>query len=450
MGHIDLRIGLSKVMIDDNSYELDSLDYLHDASFVLFGEGQIFNEDRRVKPAQDVQRRKMLFEELDIGLSMILGQIDKRYAREGMIFNLMVAGRSGVGKTTFINSLFETELIPPTQHQEHGSLPLEKYHFLLQNYDGSVNLKLQIVDTPGYANKINNNYCWVPLINYLDEQMTRYVFQEEQPYREEEKRDSRVHCCLYFIEACDTQLHPIDIISMRELSSRCNLIPVLSKSDYLTEAELTAVKQRVKDVIRLQNIKICRFFQSRDKTKEVYGNVPYCVKIQSMVYHWQKNVIRPLEFKTSFDKLQFNELRDLIFGETCTEFVESTETYYERCRQYLLEYRIKNVRDDVENNTDLRGLQEYLLYHSVAKSRVDEEMTVFTNPTYLDKVSALKQKYTERLIAEDGVFDKWVERLARTQKNFNLEIKNLQSQINAIKETTKVRSTSNATLVQEM
>lgn len=53
-------------MIDDNSYELDSLDYLHDASFVLFGEGQIFKEDRRVKPAQDVQRRKMLLKNLTL------------------------------------------------------------------------------------------------------------------------------------------------------------------------------------------------------------------------------------------------------------------------------------------------------------------------------------------------------------------------------------------------
>lgn len=33
--------------------------------------------------------------------------------------------------------------------------------------EGSVRLKLNIVDTPGYGDQVNNEGCWEPIVRYV-------------------------------------------------------------------------------------------------------------------------------------------------------------------------------------------------------------------------------------------------------------------------------------------
>jgi cell division control protein 12 len=58
--------------------------------------------------------------EKTIGISNLPHQLHRIVSRKGGILNLMIVGGCGLGKTTFINTLFETNL------KEHLGIPAGK------------------------------------------------------------------------------------------------------------------------------------------------------------------------------------------------------------------------------------------------------------------------------------------------------------------------------------
>jgi septin 7 len=76
---------------------------------------------------------------------------------------------------------------------------------------------------------------------------TRYDAYLEQELRLQRSRimDNRIHACIYFIPPTGHSLRQLDVEFMRRLGPRVNLIPVIAKSDTLTEEEVREFKQRV-------------------------------------------------------------------------------------------------------------------------------------------------------------------------------------------------------------
>lgn len=61
-------------------------------------------------------------------------------------------------------------------------------------------------------------------------------------------QDTRIHCCLYFINPTGHSLRPIDVIVMKKLSEVVNVVPVIAKADSLTLEERESFKQKVSTV----------------------------------------------------------------------------------------------------------------------------------------------------------------------------------------------------------
>ena len=77
-------------------------------------------------------------------------------------------------------------------------------------------LRLNIVDTPGYGDQVNNDrWCalpcaetqsiltldsWDPIVKYIKDQHSAYLRKELTAQRERYIQDTRVHCCLFFIQ----------------------------------------------------------------------------------------------------------------------------------------------------------------------------------------------------------------------------------------------------------
>jgi len=57
--------------------------------------------------------------------------------------------------------------------------------------------------------------------------------------------DTRIHACLYFISPTGHGLKALDVVTMRELAKRVNVIPVIAKADTTSKEELIRFKQRV-------------------------------------------------------------------------------------------------------------------------------------------------------------------------------------------------------------
>ncbi len=58
-------------------------------------------------------------------------------------------------------------------------------------------------------------------------------------------QDTRIHCCLYFINPTGHSLRPVDVIVMKKLSEVVNLISVIAKADSMTIEEMDAFKLKL-------------------------------------------------------------------------------------------------------------------------------------------------------------------------------------------------------------
>ena len=113
-----------------------------------------------------------------------------------------------------------------------------------------VRLRLTVVDTPGFGDAIDNDGCFKAIIAYIDDQFEKYL-KDESGLNRRNIRDNRVHCCFYFISPYGHGLKPLDIDFMKELSNKVSIVPVIAKSDCLTMKEISLLKQRILDEIRV-------------------------------------------------------------------------------------------------------------------------------------------------------------------------------------------------------
>ena len=137
-----------------------------------------------------------------VGFANLPNQVYRKSVKKGFEFNLMVIGESGLGKSTFINSLFLTELYNPSDFP--GTFKRKKKTSFVDAStvclcEKGVNLKLTIVDTPGFGDSIDNTNCWQAIIDHIDSKFEDYLNAESKVNRKLPIADQRVHCCLYFI-----------------------------------------------------------------------------------------------------------------------------------------------------------------------------------------------------------------------------------------------------------
>jgi septin family protein len=102
-------------------------------------------------------------------------------------------------------------------------------------------------------------YSWDPIIKYIKDQHSAYLRKELTAMRDRYIQDTRIHCCLYFINPTGHALRPIDVIVMKKLSEVVNVVPVIAKSDSLTLEE----RERFKFKVRYLNaacLGFCSYF----------------------------------------------------------------------------------------------------------------------------------------------------------------------------------------------
>ena len=162
----------------------------------------------------------------------------------------MVVGESGLGKSTLINSLFQTDIyknkttattttttdLKSTVNIDASTVEIE---------ERGVKLRLTIVDTPGFGDAINSSDCYKPIIQYIDSKFEQFL-SDESGLNRRNISDNRVHCCFYFISPWGHGMKPLDIECMKALQGKVNIIPIIAKADTLTQSEVKRLKTRVR------------------------------------------------------------------------------------------------------------------------------------------------------------------------------------------------------------
>ncbi|XP_039887931.1 septin-5-like [Simochromis diagramma] len=243
-----------------------------------------------------------------VGFATLPNQVHRKTVKKGFTFTLIVAGESGLGKSTLINSLFLTDLYKDRKvlnAEERISRTVAIIKHTVGIEEKGVKLRLTIIDTPGFGDAVNNAESWRHIDDYIDQQFEQY-FRDESGLNRRNIQDNRVHCCLYFISPFGHGLRPLDVDCMRALHEKVNIIPVLAKADSLTPAEVCRKKMKIREEIKQFGINIYQFPECDSdededfKTQEqiLKNSIPFAVigsnvqveskgrKFRGRVYPW--------------------------------------------------------------------------------------------------------------------------------------------------------------------
>ena len=155
-----------------------------------------------------------------VGFASLPDQVYRRSLRKGFEFSLMVVGESGLGKSTLVNSMFLTDIYASKENvicPSEKTVKVETHHVVLE--EGGVKLSLNVVDTPGFGDGVDNTDCWQPIIKHVDEQFNTFLEAETRVNRVTIP-DNRIHVCLYFIAPSGHGLKSIDVEFMRRLHDK--------------------------------------------------------------------------------------------------------------------------------------------------------------------------------------------------------------------------------------
>ncbi|CDK24582.1 unnamed protein product [Kuraishia capsulata CBS 1993] len=367
-----------------------------------------------------------------IGISNLPNQRYKIVSREGATFTLMVAGESGLGKSTFINTLFESDLIYPESNATRHKAPLQKTVGIditrAELREKNFTIRLNVIDTPGFGDNVSNNNSWQPIIEFLDEQHNLYLRQEQQPTRAS-KKDLRAHACLYFIRPTGHTLKPLDVEVMKKLGTRVNLIPVIAKADTLSPNEMLEFKSRIRSIIEAQDIRIysppleLEDQAAAEHAKQLIESMPFAViGSEDSIEVSPGNIVRGRQYPWGIVEVEndqhcdFRKLRSLLLRTNMLDLILSTEElHYES-------YRALKLQSDENGKAETSDLKRT------------------ANPKFLEEENALKLYFTGQVKAEEQRFRQWEQNIVTEKNRLNHDLEGLQSEIRKLEENIRVLS----------
>ncbi|CAI2293862.1 unnamed protein product [Caenorhabditis sp. 36 PRJEB53466] len=340
------------------------------------------------------------------GFANFPNQVFRRAVKNGFDFTLMVVGRSGLGKSTFINTLFLAEINNLNEkdavaHPHPSTVRVEEK--LVKLVENSVSLNLTLVDTPGFGDAVNNSKCWEPIVNYVESKFFEHFCEETRIDREEKIVDKCVHLCLYFIEPSGHGLKPIDVELMKHLHGRVNIVPVIAKADCLTRDELCRFKQQIVKDAEAAEIKLYKFPEVEDNqdkasAEKLRKTLPFAIIGSNSLKEKDGKRIRYREYPWGTVEVEncehndFLTLRDMIIRTNLIDMVDVTRNvHYENFRFRQMEGLPKNEK----NRDPFTHLEE----ERRQKDRELAEKRATLERVFNEKTTSRKQRNNERMTA---------------------------------------------------
>uniref|UniRef100_A0A8D3B3U6 Septin-type G domain-containing protein n=1 Tax=Scophthalmus maximus TaxID=52904 RepID=A0A8D3B3U6_SCOMX len=289
-----------------------------------------------------------------VGFATLPNQVHRKSVKKGFDFTLMVAGESGLGKSTLVNSLFLTDLYKDRKllnAEERITQTVEITKHTVDIEEKGVKLKLTIVDTPGFGDAVNNTECWKSVADYIDQQFEQY-FRDESGLNRKNIQDNRVHCCLYFISPFGHGLRPLDVEFMKALHEKVNIVPVLAKADTLTPSEIEKKKIKMREEIELCGIKIYQFPDCDSDEDEEFKqqdlalkeSIPFAVIGSNIVVEAKGKKVRGRQYPWGIVEVEnaahcdFVKLRNMLVRTHMQDLKDVTrETHYENYRAQCIQ-----------------------------------------------------------------------------------------------------------------
>ncbi|XP_057352840.1 septin-10 isoform X2 [Manis pentadactyla] len=229
---------------------------------------------------QRVKNVRSLIMSGHVGFENLPDQLVNRSIQQGFCFNILCVGETGIGKSTLMDTMFNTNFEDQESSHFYSNVRLEAQTYDLQ--ESNVQLTLTIVNTVGFGDQINKEDSYQPIVDYIDAQFEAYL-QEELKIKRSlfNYHDSRIHVCLYFISPTGHSLKTLDLLTMKSLDSRVNIIPVIAKADAISKTELQKFKIKLMSELVSNAVQIYQFPTDDESIAKINaamnGHLPFAV-----------------------------------------------------------------------------------------------------------------------------------------------------------------------------
>ncbi|XP_059484362.1 septin-2-like [Neocloeon triangulifer] len=282
-----------------------------------------------------------------VGFDSLPDQLVNKSVQNGFIFNILCIGETGIGKSTLMDSLFNTSFESQPSPHNLPTVKLKAHTYELQ--ESNVRLKLTIVDTVGYGDQINKEESYKAVVDYIDAQFESYLQEELKIKRSlTAYHDTRIHVCLYFICPTGHGLKSLDLVCMKQLDKKVNIIPIIAKADTVSKNELQKFKSKIMAELQNNGVSIYEFPTDDETVSEVNSSMnthtPFAVVGSTEFVRVGNKMMRSRQYPWGTVQVEnenhcdFVKLREMLIRTNMEDMREKTHgRHYELYRKRRLE-----------------------------------------------------------------------------------------------------------------
>merc|ERR1711976_698414 len=278
-----------------------------------------------------------------VGFDSLPDQLVNQAVTGGFTFNIMCIGETGLGKSTLMDSLFNTSFDSLQANHREPNVKLNSHTYELE--ESGVKLKLTLCDTVGYGDQVNKEDSFKPIVDYIESQYEAFLQEELKIKRNlNSYHDSRVHACLYFITPNGHGLKSIDLVCMKKLDSKVNIIPIIAKADTINKAELSKFKSKIMSELVNNGVQIYQFPTEEESVaetnKQMNGILPFAVVGSSDFIKVGNKSVRARQYPWGVVQVEnenhcdFTRLREMLIRTNMEDLIDQTHgKHYELYRK---------------------------------------------------------------------------------------------------------------------
>lgn len=275
--------------------------------------------------------------------------------RKSNHFNIMIAGSIGTGKSSFINTLFSNNII---NIKNKNSTEINIYTVDIPNNKSNKKSRVNITLIPSFGTYLDDTIIHESAVHYIKNQYEKYLEEEKKIRRNPDYNDMRVDLLLYFLKPRVKGALSSDIHFLKKVNNLVNIIPIVGKSDALTEKEYLQMRKAFNEQIKANQIKL---FELRNKAeldtinifrhfkrKDAQFKTIYPLKNINLSWIGSCNNRSYGESKINYIDERYSEflfIKELLLSNFNNNFIEDTHYYiYEDYRAEILSKELsKNV-----------------------------------------------------------------------------------------------------------
>uniref|UniRef100_A0A3Q2PAX2 Septin 8b n=1 Tax=Fundulus heteroclitus TaxID=8078 RepID=A0A3Q2PAX2_FUNHE len=188
-----------------------------------------------------------------------------------------------------------------------------------------------------------------PLVDYIEAQFEKFLEEEQKIKRSLfNYDDTRIHVCLYFIAPTGHTLKSLDLVTMKKLDSKVNIIPIIAKADIMSKSDLANLKKTIMNELQSYGVQLYQFPTEDEEVGEINSSLnarlPFAVvgstedvkignrMVKARSYPWGAVQVENEEH------CDFVHLREMLLRVNMDDLLEQTHSrHYELYRRCKLE-----------------------------------------------------------------------------------------------------------------